>query len=437
MQPIYFRGRPFSARKSFFEGTHRIQSPEQTWKQIAPLAPLIGVTRVANITGLDKIGIPVTISIRPGAYTLSTSSGKGLSLLAAQVSGLMESLEIFCAETASPAVLSFSYNELIKKHKAPSLTHLSYRPHSLFHPDLPEKWVLAWDLFGQEELAVPQQSITQDYRTRKHENFEFFSFRVDTNGLASGCHFLEAVASGIYELIERDAVSCHLALKEHSHQPLKRIRLDTIRFQSVLETLQKIERAGVQAILYDCTVDTEVPVFKASIYEKQVRHSTGVCEGYGAHLDPEVAMIRALTEAVQGRAIVISGSRDDIFMSQYDAMKKNDTAEVIQTIESNLASIDASSYASSASATLEEDIHILMGKLRNAGLSQLLVYDLSQENLKMSVVRVIIPGLEGYYSRNFAPGLRVKKFISEAATSTREISKDQREGSHFPAGAIL
>jgi ribosomal protein S12 methylthiotransferase accessory factor len=277
----------------------------------------------------------------------------------------------------------------------------------------------------------------QDYRVSRNENQELYSIRMDTNGLASGCHFLEAVASGVYELIERDAMSCHLALKERHHQPLKRVKLDTIRYQSVLEALEKIERAGVQTLLYDCTVDTEVPVFKASIYDKHLRHSMGICEGYGAHLDPEVAMIRAITEAVQGRTIAISGSRDDIFMSQFNAMKKNDVAEIIQIIEANPATIDAASYTSGAGATLEEDIHILMRKLKNAGLSQLLVFDLSQEKLGMSVVRVIIPGLEGYYSRNFDPGLRAKKFISERATTIKKTPCDQREGTHFPAGALL
>ena len=58
MNPIIFRGHPFSAQKKYFQGTHRIKSPEETWEKIAPLAPLIELTRIANITGLDPYWDP-------------------------------------------------------------------------------------------------------------------------------------------------------------------------------------------------------------------------------------------------------------------------------------------------------------------------------------------------------------------------------------------
>ena len=86
MRPIVFRGESFYGKKCACPGVHRVKSAEETWKQIASLAPQVGVTRLANITGLDRIGIPVTLAIRPGSMTLTTSSGKGLTLEAALVS---------------------------------------------------------------------------------------------------------------------------------------------------------------------------------------------------------------------------------------------------------------------------------------------------------------------------------------------------------------
>ena len=63
-----------------------------------PLARAAGITRIAELTGLDTIGIPVFAAIRPMGKSLSTQQGKGVTPLAAKVSALMESLETFSAE---------------------------------------------------------------------------------------------------------------------------------------------------------------------------------------------------------------------------------------------------------------------------------------------------------------------------------------------------
>jgi ribosomal protein S12 methylthiotransferase accessory factor YcaO len=51
--------------KVFKRGTHRTISPDDTLERIAPKARQIGITRLGNVTGLDRIGIPVTVAIRP------------------------------------------------------------------------------------------------------------------------------------------------------------------------------------------------------------------------------------------------------------------------------------------------------------------------------------------------------------------------------------
>ena len=58
---LAFRGSEFTAKKTFSNGSHRILSPEETVEQLETdgIKKRIGITRVANITGLDKIGIPV------------------------------------------------------------------------------------------------------------------------------------------------------------------------------------------------------------------------------------------------------------------------------------------------------------------------------------------------------------------------------------------
>ena len=76
--------------KVYKDGTHRARTPEETLAQVQKLFPVFGITRLANVTGLDVIGIPVVMAVRPNARSLSVSQGKGLTLAAAKVSRLRD-----------------------------------------------------------------------------------------------------------------------------------------------------------------------------------------------------------------------------------------------------------------------------------------------------------------------------------------------------------
>src|SRR4051812_40992167 len=98
MPTIEYRGTSLQARKLFFEGTPRGVSPAETLDRLRPYWDLIGLTRLANITGLDRIGIPVTLAIRPNSPDIGTNCGKGLTLETALASAAMEALEHHCGE---------------------------------------------------------------------------------------------------------------------------------------------------------------------------------------------------------------------------------------------------------------------------------------------------------------------------------------------------
>lgn len=433
MDPIFYRGQALSAHKLKLSGTHRTTSAEQTWEKIAPLAFKIGITRVANITGLDRIGIPVTAVVRPTSKTLAVSSGKGTSLVIAQVSGFMESLELYCAEEHDPEPLHLPYNELIKHCDAIPLPLLPFRRGSLFQPSWPERWVLGWDLFAQKEVAVPLFTAAINPQIKQRVPTELFSFRMDSNGLASGNHLIEAITSAIYELIERDAITCHDVAFERCSFLSPRVRLETIPYSSVQDLLNQLTQAQVKCYLYDCTIDTEVPVFKAYVYDPCLRHRE-IGGGYGAHLDPEVAMIRAITEAVQGRTVYISGARDDIFSPKVESW---DIQSQIASLENHQATIDATCYASQATSTFEGDLHLLMDKLKRAGLNQLIVYDLSQKELGVFVVRVIIPGLEAYHQASHTPGYRALGFAAAMGKRAHSGYTTPTYAAHSPAGGLI
>lgn len=427
---IFFKDKSLSLEKNFLEGTHRCCSPEKTWEKILPFQKKIGVTRVANITGLDRIKIPVALSMRPLALTLSVSSGKGLTLASAYVSALMEAFELYSAENADLPIVRASFDEISQKNKVIPLSLLPLRKNSLFQPNWPERWVPGWDLMQKEEVMTPFSSVILNYKTQRSDFQDLFSFSSSSNGLASGNHFLEALSSAIYEAIERDSITCHLfASKSTCYYP-PRIELNSIPYPRVQNLIQTLQSANVCPILYDCTTDTKVPVFMVTLYDKLQRHS-GITHGYGAHLDPEIALIRAFTEAVQGRALIYAGSRDDNFSSRFDLFKKYDSNTEIEELEKT----EGISYGatSETTPTFEEDIELLLRKLRNIGIEQVIVFDLTPEDAPVAAVRVVIPGLEGYLSQTYQPQKRALTF---AKTRKNVPSmKPSLEGMHFPAGA--
>src|SRR4051795_11994988 len=64
--------------KEFRRGAHRAVPPAETLARVRPLMARMGITRLGNITGLDRIGIPVAVAVRPNSRSVSVSQGKGL-----------------------------------------------------------------------------------------------------------------------------------------------------------------------------------------------------------------------------------------------------------------------------------------------------------------------------------------------------------------------
>ena len=65
---------------------NRTRSAEETLSCIGPHMRAFGISRLANVTGLDRIGVPVVLSIRPDSRSVSVSHGKGITPAAARVS---------------------------------------------------------------------------------------------------------------------------------------------------------------------------------------------------------------------------------------------------------------------------------------------------------------------------------------------------------------
>ena len=105
-----------AGHKAYWAGTHRTVAPAETLARVRPLMPTMGITRIANITGLDRLGIPVVMVCRPNSRSIAVSQGKGLTLDAAKASGLMESVETFHAESITRPLVLATARELDRSH---------------------------------------------------------------------------------------------------------------------------------------------------------------------------------------------------------------------------------------------------------------------------------------------------------------------------------
>jgi ribosomal protein S12 methylthiotransferase accessory factor len=370
-----------------------------------------GVTRLANITGLDRIGIPVVSAIRPAASTLSAAAGKGLTLEAATVSAAMEAIEVYSAETAQVARVCMSYENVARTHATVALDRLPLRRHALLPGRLPMDWTFAHDLLENLRIAVPTDLVT--LAPPRLPNAPFFQ---SSNGLASGAVYVEALLAGLLEVIERDALACWQA-RIRRGQPAPRIHLNSARqFPLVARLLAQLETARMQPILYDCTVDTEVPVYFARLFDLTQR-GTGVFYGSGAHLDPEIALVRAVTEAAQSRAVYIAGSRDDILRREFAQFQAQDTSRVIAALDEQPPTVRLAGVVSSATPTFEADVDALLASLRSVGVEHVAVIDLTPPPFSghVSVVRVIAEGLAGPNSEMAQPSERAQQFAGQRA----------------------
>ncbi|MGD0736559.1 MAG: YcaO-like family protein [Terracidiphilus sp.] len=404
-QAVGFRGQPLRSAKAFNTGTHRAVSPEQTFATIRPYLARAGVTRIADVTGLDHIGVPTTLAIRPNATTMACSSGKGITLDQAIVSGAMEAFELHAAETTYLPSIRATYRELAGSYAAPKLANLPLSRDSLFTPEWPYNWCLGWDLISQAEVPVPYATVGMSRSQANVANLG--AFQVSSNGLGAGNSLLEAMTSALYEVIERDAVACQHYAAMHNNHIIPLFAEAELRSRPlVASVLERCDRADVRVVVYDSSGDTQVPTYVAIAYDR-TDHGVGLMKGSGSHLDPEVALLRAINESLQARLNFIAGSRDDIFRSAFTRARSN-WRPMMEKLENAFDADSAQGKLSEsrAAATFEEDIHHLLNNIRRAGIENVVVFDLTPEDFPVHIVRVVVPGMEGYMHHGYRPGPR-------------------------------
>ena len=283
-------------------GTYRTATPEETWERVLPMLPRFGITRVADITGLDDIGLPVHVAYRPDGLTYAVSIGTGATPAQSRVSAVMESIEAWHAENlrvpvsarCAAAALELDYD----------VRELNLAPRSPLTASVVLDWVTGQGLLTGADTFAPTDLIRLDLTPPV--DWAQALFQVTSNGLATGNTVTDAVLHGLVEVIERDSVDSYLAQPSGER---RYVDPATCRDPAARRTFEALQAAGCTVLACDITGRVGLPCYAAVVWSPDVPIS---CGGYGCHVDRGIALGRAMAEATQTRLALIAGARDDI-----------------------------------------------------------------------------------------------------------------------------
>lgn len=396
--------------KSFRRGTHRLVGPSETLSRFRPLASRMGITRLGNVTGLDRIGIPVAVAVRPNSRSVSVSQGKGVDLRQAMTSALMEAIEGFHAEEVAKGPRA-TYRELAANGGVvdPLTLCTTGRP---FDVHTPIPWLEGFDLLRQESCWVPAEIVHTDY-TQPLDGY----FLAGSNGLASGNHLIEAISSAICELVERDAVALWSAsgIRARAQRALDVASVDDLDCRALLA---KYEEAGIVVRMWNVTTDVAIAAFLCDIRDTPGNEPRRLhrFHGAGSHPDRAIALARALTEAAQTRLTYITGIRDDLLPSEYEELPTSDIVDAL--LDALCEESEPNSFreiSTFAADDLRQDVQWELQRLRSAGIKRVVAVDLTRPDFEIPVVRVVIPGLEGDIRHpHYTPGPRARRAVAVA-----------------------
>lgn len=374
----------------------RSRSADESLMIAASLAKSRGISRVVDVTWLDRIGIPVYSSIRPDGIkgSLCVHAGKGFTHAEAKIGAYMEAIEFSFAEPGRNVV-----NYFLRK---PSDILASFQ-HQIqfadFCPILGQK-VCADDdiavvkgneiMAGLGDVLVPAELIFHPF----FDNPGVKLYGSSTNGLASGNNLAEATVHGLAEIMER-----HVRAFEVFDDQSVRIEAQTCP-PKLEQMMAQIHRAGLQCHLRYSRNCFGLAYFSAYVLEPDEFNPIAVASGFGLHPCAEIAAIRAVAEAVQSRLSHIHGGRDDIIQRVQlgKDLGRDEELAAIRILRRMVASsngeIPFHAVPSIAIADLSQAIDVLYGALKQANMHHVVQLPLTDSSYPFQVVRILVPGAE-------------------------------------------
>jgi ribosomal protein S12 methylthiotransferase accessory factor len=339
------------------------------------------------------------------------SFGKGSTAEQGEASALMEAIERYSgifqgdeirvtrrftdfapgAAVSPNDVLLFSETQY-RGGLAPIMGHDVTPTAPPFDPSAEIEWSPVWSLRDECFKYLPTSLLYFFHTGGSAAGY----IHADSNGCAAGNTIEEAIVQGFLELVERDSYAIWW------YNRLQRSELDLNRFDDpyVRDLKAQLANTGRRLWVLDITSDLGIPSFVALSHAVQNGHDF-VEYGSGAHFDPRIALLRALTEVNQFLSIGLMGARNaapssregatPFYLRDHTYLTPNGHSPARPDRSSNFGGLDK-----------REQVMACMKLAKGHGLD-FLVLDQTRPDIEVPVVRVIVPGLRHFY-RRFAPG---------------------------------
>lgn len=371
---------------------------EVTLERARRRARELGVTRVTDVTRLDRVGLPVFMSIRPGASvgSLCVNAGKGLRPIEAEVGATMEAIEFALAEQgASPVttVRATARDVLDGRERPEAILDLCPKMGRSIPLDAPMECVAAEEITTGGHALVPAELVFLPYRPPGKRRV--LHFGSSSNGLASGNTVREATVHALCELVERDIRSFQ-AVRDTGVP----VDLETVD-GPVAALVAWLHAAGLELRVRSADNGLGIPFFSAVLHDPEALTPHLLNAGYGCHPSRAVAFARAVTEAAQSRLTVIHGGRDDLvdhrerFKGWTVARKRAHVASILaRAARGQPVPLSSLPDHAAATPTVEACERLLLERLRAGGLRGVYRVAFCRPDDDLQVVRVIVPRME-------------------------------------------
>lgn len=387
-------------------GVTRTIKPHATIRRATAVLDMIGVTKVAEVTDLDRIGIPNFMTVRPRdrGPGISYYNGKGTTRADAHAGALMEAVERHAGESYDGPIITGSFAGLRHRYLCvdPKDIHVpTTRPYG---DDLALEWVFGFDLLNHRPTLAPLNCVVCPYTPSSGAAL----FYTSTNGLASGNTRLEALCHALCEVIERDATAIAMAGRHlrpavadllsdigFARPAERRSRAPLIALNSLppraARLVRKFHQADLKVYLRNMTCTAGIPTIDCTIAEMAPTGVPNAHGGTGTHPDACVALTRALSEAAQSRVACIQGGREDL----PEIIRSRTPCDVDLRFGGGeeIAFSDITSYEH---PSINEDVELILERLSQSGFGQVLAFDLTRPEVGIPVVRVLVPKAEAW-----------------------------------------
>jgi ribosomal protein S12 methylthiotransferase accessory factor len=381
------------------ENGNRTARPAEVLKRLERIMPLVGATRIAEVSQLAGHAFPVFQCTRPAPWghtsagTTTGSQGKGLTAQQARISCLVETVEGYCLEPRNVQLVRASYDYLRHQHAVADPRQfqraIGVRPPRLREPFM---WAQALCLEKRESVLLPAELVYFDFLSADYSTRSVFP--CSTHGAGAGSTLLEAVVHGIYECIEGH----YEGSVESGAVAARRVQLD----RSDLRDLP-----GGEDLWRSIGTECEMRLYTALLPRRQ-NMAFFICfadteefrfVGSGCHADVEVALHRATSEAFQAMSATYSGSREDL---DDDAEEGNDWASGNRRIRNVTYQRYRSRVNHRKFRDMRDELRFLSRWLHQAGYPLTYVANLTRRGIDFPVVKAIVPGMRsGRDVRNY------------------------------------